>query len=205
MLTALAIVLLILAVFSLMAGLKALLRVEPINSIAHLTISVAFFAVSVGCLLGFITLKGYMSFTHEALAAQIHIEPIVEGQFKANFRFPDGRKASFDVHGDELYVDAQILKWSPLANFVGIHTSYQLARVGGRYHSIRDELNKKRTLFPLNEENENDLFKMRKKFSQLSFLVDADYGSASFIPAKEGDYLLLVSTSGLLIRQSVNP
>lgn len=201
---ALAIILILLAVFNLFSGFKALRRVEPINSIAHLTISISFFAVGFGCLLGFMTLKGYQAFTHEALAAKVTITPIEDSRFLAKFEFNDGSTEQYTVEGDELYVDAQILKWRPLANFIGLHTSYQLARVGGRYYSIEDERNKPRSLFALTEENELDLFKVRKKFSHLSFLVDAEYGSASFIAAKGGHYLLLVSTSGLLFKKTTH-
>lgn len=204
-LTILASVLLLLAIFYLVAGFKALRRLEPVSSVAHVTISVAFFAVSSALILGFITLKGYRAFTYEALAARVHIEPIEEGVFYAHFNFEDGKKYTYKIHGDELYVDAHILKWRPLANFLGIHTSYQLSRVGGRYQSVTDELNKQRSIFPLSEENDQDLFKLRKKFSSLTFLVDTEYGSASFISAREAHYALLVSTSGLLFREISEP
>ncbi len=204
-LTLLAIVLLVFGLFYLGAGFKALKRVEPVTSVAHITISVAFFAISFCFILGFVTLKGYKAFTQEALAARVHIEPIEEGQFYAHFQFPDGKKHTYKIFGEALYVDAHILKWNSLATFMGIQTSYQLARVGGRYQTVMDEINKKRTIFPIGEENKQDLFELRKKFSSLTFLVDAEYGSASFVTAKEGHYTLMVSTSGLLFREMVAP
>ena len=175
--TALAILLLLFGLFYLGAGFRSLKRIEPITSVAHITISLTFFILSFAFVLGFVTLKGYKAFTYEALVATIHVEPIEEGQFYAHFQFSDGKKHTYKIHGQELYVDAHILKWSPLANFMGIHTSYQLARVGGRYQTVMDEINNKRSIFPVGEENKNDLFKLRKKFSSLTFLVDAEYGA----------------------------
>ena len=41
--------------------------------------------------------------------------------------------------GDQIYVDAHILKWTPAANLIGLHTAYELDRVAGRYDNIEQE------------------------------------------------------------------
>lgn len=153
--------------------------------------------------LGGIALRGYAAFTYEELAAQITIEPVSDNQFYAHFKYPDGKKANYLLNGDELYVDAHILKWQPLANFIGLHTSFQLHRVTGRYNELEDEQSKSRTVYALNEKSPLDLFDLRKQFPKLGFLVDTEYGSATFIPAgeKSENFALMVSTSGLLIRK----
>ena len=57
--------------------------------------------------------------------------------------------ATYDVAGDQLYVDARILKWHYWANVLGLHTLYALDRAGGRYADLEDELHQPRTLYAL--------------------------------------------------------
>lgn len=152
-------------------------------------------------LLGF-AVQGYRTLTHEEVAATVRTEPTGPKQFKAHFRFADGRTASFDLAVDELYVDAHILKWKPLVNILGLHTAYELDRVGGRYLSLTDERAAPRTLHPLAPDKPVDLFDLRRRYVLLSPLVDAEYGSGTFILADEpAEFEVRVSASGLLVRR----
>jgi hypothetical protein len=118
-------------------------------------------------------------------------------------RFPDGREAAFDVAGDELYVDARVLKWKPVANLPGLHTAYELDRVSGRYLDIAQERSAPRTVHSLGRSRPVNLFGMRQRYEFLGSLFDAEYGSASFIPVtRPAELELRVSTSGLLIREA---
>src|SRR5436309_1586217 len=88
--------------------------------------------------------RGYQALTREVVAAKVMTRMTGPQQFVATFIFPDGRRASFDLTGDGLYVDAHVVKWHPLANLVGLHTAYQLDRVGGRYDRLQDEQTRRR-------------------------------------------------------------
>src|SRR5207245_2616434 len=81
--------------------------------------------------------------------------------FSAMVRFPDGREASYDVAGDEIYVDAHILKWRPLANVLGLHTEYELGRLAGRYRDIEAERRATRTVYLLGTERPLALLSLR--------------------------------------------
>ena len=60
-----------------------------------------------------------------------------------------------------------------------------------------------RTVFPLGTKKKVDLFGLRRRYAFLEPLLDADYGSASFVPVSEPAELeLRVSTTGLLIRDT---
>jgi hypothetical protein len=146
--------------------------------------------------------QGYRALTREATAALITLEPTGLQTIAARFRFPDGREAAFEVAGDELYVDAHILKWHPLANLIGLHTGYELDRVAGRYMSLEDERSKPRTVFPLAHPKPVNLVDLVHHYSFMARLVDAEYGSATFFPAQQPAQLeLRVSTTGLLLRK----
>ncbi len=159
--------------------------------------------LSLGALLGTlgVATRGYHALTREEVAARVRVEPAGEQRFHATFRLRGGASASFRLAGDELYVDAHILKWKPLVNLLGVHTAYELDRVAGRYSELRDELEQPRTVFSLASERPLDLFQLRRSFPLLGFLVDAEYGSATFVVAdRPAWYELRVSTTGLLVR-----
>ena len=147
--------------------------------------------------------RGYRNLTHEEVAARIEVVPLGAQKFQAVFEFSDGRRATFTLAGDELYVDAHILKWKWLAQSFGLHTQYELDRVSGRYRELDDERNRERTVHGIAPTRRIDLFRLARSQARLSRLLDAEYGSASFVPANHAAaYELRVSTTGLLIRPS---
>jgi hypothetical protein len=151
-----------------------------------------------------IAIQGYNALTREEIAATVKIEPTGNQKFTARFVMPDGSENTFSLSGDQLYVDAHILKWKPLVNIFGLHTSYELDRVGGRYASLSDEKTKPRTVFSLAKEKPINLnmYDLRQKFSMLTPFLDAEYGSATFINTnKAEEFKVIVSTTGLLIRK----
>ena len=165
------------------------------------------FALLLLCLAGLfatisIATQGYRALTREDLAAVVKTEPAGPGQFNARFRLSDGREAAFRLSGDELYVDAHILKWKPAANFFGLHTAYELDRVAGRYKKIEDEQTKPRTVFVLSQKKPIDMFTLRQRFPLFRPLLDAEYGSGTFMAVPQAaEWEIRVSITGLLIRK----
>jgi hypothetical protein len=145
---------------------------------------------------------GYKALVREELAATVYITPLGIQQFRARIVCPDARDTAFAIAGDELYLDARILKWKPLVNVLGLHTAYCLDRVAGRYIDINDERTKVRTLYSLNGGIKPwDLFFLRTRYSFLAPILDAYYGSAAFVPVRDVKVIkILVTTSGLIAR-----
>lgn len=149
-----------------------------------------------------IATEGYRAFTHEEIAAVVKTEPTGAKKFEAHFRFPDGHEATYRLAGEALYVDAHILKWKPIVNLFGLHTAYELDRVAGRYIDLEEERENIRTVFLLSQDKPADMFNLRQRYSLLTPLLDAEYGSASFINSDKPAYFeIRVSTTGLLIRK----
>jgi len=116
---------------------------------------------------------------------------------------PDGSEKTFSLAGDQLYVDAHILKWKPLANIFGLHTSYELDRVAGRYAILDDEMTKVHTVYSLSKQKPLNMFDLRQRFAMLNPLLDSEYGSATFINSNSAEEVrVMVSTTGLLIRKT---
>ena len=148
-------------------------------------------------------MQGYQALIREELAASVKVDPTGEQKFLAWFSMADGGHKKFSLAGDQLYVDAHILKWKSPANLLGLHTSYKLDRVAGRYAILNDETTKVHTVYSLSEDKPIDMFELRRRFSILSPLLDAEYGSATYISSNNAeDFKIMVSTTGLLIRKA---
>ena len=186
----------------ILAGITALVRARPLRFAVRTITGLLFLAI--GAFAGTIAvgIQGYQALTHEDIAAKISVRPVGPQQFEAAFHFSDGRTAIFALAGDEIYIDAHILKWKPLANVLGLHTAYELDRVAGRYRGIEQERSAVRTIYSLSEDKPVDLFALRQRYAFLAPMFDAEYGSATFVPVSRPEKLeLRVSTTGLLIRE----
>ena len=186
----------------LLGAIIALFRARALGFAMRLLAATALLAL--GALFGAIAIgtQGYRALTREDLAARIVVQPTGAQRFSATVRFADGREASYELAGDEIYVDAHILKWRPLANVLGLHTAYELGRLAGRYRELGEERRAPRTVYSLGTERPLDLFSLRQRHAFLAPLVDAQYGSATFVPVTERAELeVRVSTSGLLMRE----
>jgi len=151
-----------------------------------------------------IGVHGYRALTLEVLAASVKTEPVGPQRFRATIVLPDRRLAMYELAGDAFYVDAHILKWHPAANLLGLHTAYELDRVGGRYNAIADERTKPHTMYTLARARRLDLFSLVRRFPLFRPLVDAEYGSAAFVAAtRPVEYEVRVSTTGLLMRPAL--
>jgi len=183
-------------------GLAALIKARPLPFALRTLAGLLLLAL--GALGGAVAVgvQGYRALVHEEVAAQITVQPAGPQRFKATFRLADGRALAFELAGDEIYVDAHILKWKPIANVLGLHTAYELDRVAGRYHRIEQERAATRTIHPLGADRPVDLFSLRRRNLFLSPLLDAEYGSATFVPVtRPARFELRVSGTGLLVRE----
>lgn len=182
-------------------GLLALRNRRVLGAVSGALVALLLLAVAGLLATLAVATQGYRALTFEQVAAAVTVVPEGSQRFSATFRFPDGREQRFTLGGDELYVDAHILKWKPIVNVLGLHTAYELDRVAGRYRLLTDENTKPRTVFSLAQPKPLDLFDLRRRYALLAPLLDAEYGSATFIDAaRPAELELRVSTSGLLIR-----
>lgn len=177
------------------------------GGLVRLLSALLFFMVAAVFALVAVGMNGYRTFIAERTAAEVEIERDGPQSFTARFTFPDGSEDDFRLMGDELYVDARILKWHPRANLLGLETGYQLDRVAGRYRSLDSEQTSPRTVYSLSDASGPvDLFGLVRRYPFLDGLVDAEYGSATFLEVRDGSrYQVRVSNTGLLIRELPGP
>src|SRR4030095_16540004 len=131
------------------AGIGALVRRRPLR----FTIRVlgGLLLLSLGALAGVIAsgTQGYRALTREDVVAHVVVLPQGSQRVKATLRQRDGGERTFALAGDEIYIDAHIIKWKTPANLFGLHTAYELDRVGGRYRDVEKEATAPTTHPPL--------------------------------------------------------
>ena len=182
------------------AAMVALARSRPGVFSARALVAIVFLVCGVG--LGVLALgaRGLQALTREETAARVTVTPTAPQRFSAVVHFADGHEESFDLAGDDVFVDAHIIKWTPFANMLGFHTSYRLERIGGRYEDVGQENTALRTVFDLGESPLVDLAALGRRFPLGSFF-DAEYGSTTYVPVRAPTTLgVQVTTTGLLFR-----
>lgn len=189
------------SIYFFSAFLIGIKRVKVITSVRKFTglLFFSFATASMSFLL--IGIQGYQALTYEQSIASISIIPKDGQHFVAVVKFKDKPEESFHLAGDELMIEANVLKWKPWSNILGLKTAYRLDRIKGRYTIIEDEKNKPMTLFPLTEGQPSDIAEWREQYKPLSFLLDVEHGSASFASAeRKRTFKLMMTTNGLLLR-----
>jgi hypothetical protein len=154
----------------ILSGLLSLLRWRPPRFALRTLLGLLF--VALGTISGSIGIgiQGYRALAREEVAARVAVRPLGPQRFEATFRVHERTPMTFVLSGDQIYVDAHILKWTPMANVLGLHTAYELDRVAGRDDDLGQERSATRTVFPLGEERPVDLFGLRRRYAAL---VDA--------------------------------
>lgn len=192
---------LVLTITLVLGGIGAWRDRRRLGSLVGFLAAALFFSLAALCGTITVGIRGYRALTHEVVAATIRTEPLGPQRFRATVTLADGRLHMFDLAGDAVYVDAHVLKWRPIANLLGLHTAYELDRIAGRYRVLADEQARERTVHSLAAAKPFDAFDLARDSWILRPLVDAEYGSATFIHATEpATFEVRVSTTGLLVR-----
>lgn len=187
----------------LLAAVAALLTLSPVKFVTRTFAALVFLALGAGAGLVGAGSLGYHPLAREEVAASLSLTPTGPRRFNATIRFADGRRKTFELAGDEISVDAHILKWHPWANLLGLPTAYQLDRLTARYREMEKERFAPRTVHPLADEGWVNLFRLRQHFAWLNPVLEAQYGSVAFTPAnRPSEVELVVSAGGLLMREA---
>jgi hypothetical protein len=167
-----------------------------ISAAVFLLLAVVAFLVSVD-------LRTYQRLTAEQPAGEVEFSRIAPSQFNAVLTYPNGTAAYFFLRGDEWQVDAHLLKWQAALNLAGFDTAFRLDRISGRYTHIEDEKTQPRTVYALNPPSALDVWDIAHRYHSLIPWIDAQYGSATFLPmADKASYQIEVTQSGLIARPS---
>lgn len=163
------------------------------------SVVLGFAAACVGLLGG--TLMTYERLAHERPAAHVALKRTGDHHYLAKLTYPSTETRDYELLGDEWQVDARILKWKGLAHLMGFDTVYRLERIGGRYTDIAREKTAPRTVHALPAPDVVDVWDLARRARTYIPWIDAQYGSATFVPMADGaEYQVTVSPTGLVTR-----
>jgi hypothetical protein len=170
-------------------------------------------AALVAALIG-LDVQTYARLTHERPVATIATRRLGPQYFEATVIQPgrgENAPASSDLyplHGDEWRIEAQVLKWKPWANVLGLDTQYRLDRLSGRYESVEQEINATRSVHPLAGGDavpglpwRISVWDTARKYRRWVDPVDTLYGGGAYMPMADGArYEVWITQSGLVAR-----
>ena len=107
-----------------------------------------------------------------------------------------------EMRGDQWQLDARIVKWQGYLSTFGLKPAYRLERLSGRYYDIEQETTAKRTAHAVHDSLYGvDVWKIFHSNPEWVPVVDAAYGSATYLPMKDGAlFEISLSNTGLLAR-----
>jgi len=109
-----------------------------------------------------------------------------------------GEESRFDLNGDQWQLDVRLITWQGPIAALGAKPLYRLDRLSGRFVSLEQARNGPRSVYALEESAYIDSWKL---FRYLSGWLDADYGSAVYMPMINGAvYSVHLTAKGLIVR-----
>ncbi len=144
----------------------------------------------------------YQRLTSEREIAELSLLKTGLQQYQASLFFLEQNKNyDFELNGDEWQIDARILKWKYPVIWLGLDSHYQLDRIGGRYRDIQQEKTALRTVYSLKEPLKIDIWPIIREYQSHLPWIDALYGSATYLPMRDGArFKISISQTGLIAR-----
>ncbi|MGQ9424616.1 cation/multidrug efflux pump [Gilvimarinus sp. F26214L] len=167
----------------------------------------ALVAVGIVLTMAALDLYSYKQIVAEKSVATISFEQLGPQRFSALLVDSDGRENRYELAGDQWQLDARLIKWPDSLAALGIKPGFRLDRISGRYYSLEMERSAERTVYALSDNRTGvDVWEFFHRQNGAFNLIDAVYGSATFVPmADDALYEILLSHSGLLARPLNDP
>lgn len=151
------------------------------------------------CGLG-LALRSYSLLSAEAPVAGVQSRQLGPQRFGVRVDFPDGTHRSEELRGDEWQLDARVIKWAPRAVELGAKPLFRVDRLSGRYRDAAQAQATLPSVAALNADSAIDLWQLKQRFPRWLPWIDADYGSAAFLPLVDGGrYTVTISPLGGLV------
>lgn len=144
----------------------------------------------------------YKQILSEQAIATINFKQLGNQHYDAVLVDKEGHQQNFQLRGDQWQLDARVIKWQGYFATFNIRPAYRLERISGRYYDIEQETSAKRTAYVIHPSLYGiDLWRFINKNPEWVPVIDAAYGSATYLPMSDGAlYEVTLSHTGLLAR-----
>jgi len=164
-------------------------------------VGVLFLTLSVVLVLSALDLFSYRQFKKDQPVAMVSLEKVSEQHYQANVSFIDAaNERSFQLRGDQWQLDARVIRWRSIFSVLGAKPGYRLDRISGRYFSLEDERREERSEYQIAKSRYGvDIWQWFKDNGEYFPIIEAGYGSATYLPMAHGALFQIgVSSSGLV-------
>lgn len=207
----------VLGLLLLLAGISSLFRGRFVGGLFGAAGGTGLLATALAAALLGQNIQTYDRLTDERPVATVSVHQLAPQYFEVTVATPSspdtpGAAAVYPVHGDEWRMEAQVLKWKPWANVIGLDSQYRLDRLSGRYQDINQERTGARSVHALSGGDgaagylsavpwSLSIWDTARKYRRYVNAVDTLYGSAAYMPMADGAaYEVWITQSGLIAR-----
>lgn len=145
----------------------------------------------------------YLQLFHDRPVAIIELHQEAPQRFRASLMLAGNsgeRIQHYELQGDAWQVDARVLRWQLPAALAGVPSLYRLDRISGRYDDITEERTAPRSVYAIGTSAAPDLFNLKRDYPRWLPFIDAQYGSATWMPMFDGArYIVLFNDRGGLL------
>ncbi len=128
----------------------------------------------------------YGRLTSEQVISSVQFRQTAEDEYEARLMIQGERDRIYRLRGNEWQLDARLISWKPPATILGLDPIYRLERLSGRFSDIERERTEVRTVHALASDSYLDIWAVARQFPLLTPGVDAQYGSATYVPMSDG-------------------
>jgi hypothetical protein len=169
------------------AGLRRSLRQRRwFGALLRLGLFAGFLGVGLAVALLAAALFHYLEIGGDERVATLTVRQLAPQHYAVRLDRADGQHRSVELRGDEWQLDARLIRWKLPALLAGAPNLYRLERLSGRYGDPKQELEAPRSVHALATDAFPDLWTLKRQFPQYLSFVDADYGSAAYLPMLDG-------------------
>jgi hypothetical protein len=192
----------LLALLVLVVGLRLLLGRRWLLAWLRGCAGLLLLAVAAVALLAAWDLYGYRQLLVEKPIATLAFTGDGDHHYNVVLIDEGGGEQRHSLKGDMWQLDVRLLKWHDGLARLGLKPGYRLDRLAGRYISLEDEQRLPRTVVGLDQrQSAIDSWRWLRQLDAHISLVDAEYGSATYLPMADGAlYSVALGPSGLVAR-----
>lgn len=170
----------------------------------HAALAASLLLASVALLVLAASLLHFRTLQAEAGVALIEVRQMGPQRFDVRLETASAVR-EFELLGDEWQIDARVLRWKLPAVLAGAPNLYRLERLSGRYARLAEARELPPSVHGLAEDAFPDLWTLRRQFPAWLPFVDADFGSAAYMPLLDGArYEIQLGVRGGLVARAAD-
>lgn len=192
-------IVLLLALVTLFAGLRALLQLRLSRGFTHLLCTIVLLMVGfISFTIGSITYT-YQALTNEENIALVTIKQAAEQTFMVSLLTANGTSNTYLIKGDQWMLSGQVLVWKNIGQLLGLQSRIRLYRLEGMYNDLQQEKTAEHTVYDLSAISNPAWWQLSLNQSLIHWLTRTIYGGAVFMPLiDDSHYRIKLTQTGLI-------